>query len=483
LYRAIRYETVFTALVENKILAIKRDCDERQRLKKTRAHFKLSGLLSSKKICCAKHDSLTNADLVVHQPNTKNSNVTATGVVTSTRDGFTEREDKSTLAVESNFSQNSSSVIESYVSDDSNVRKSRGGETQSSNQNKLSLHENTTLLDHERHRLRILEARSISAQCSPVFPRPLFRNHNIATQLPCLSDDNQLVPLKLIKSQNDIDTSIDGVNLALASSNNGVDANKEQFAMSLVSNSSQISNDSETIRLDKTKTASQLDTKPGFITSFNQLTSQNQNTLPVITTIKSKNDALKLHQLMTETKSASKSRKKDSKFVKNTAKGKVCDVNAENRDRLKKKHKHSHKCSDPLLIYPSGNGFQHCILSMPPNQNLQLQYDENVVFDVSLQMDGTRNRDLEVIMPSHRKHKHRHHHHRHRHGKTVGKRKILVHDLDSQSVKVIDPDDLPQRARWTIIATACLLLIMCLLLVGVTLRMAPFIDDMEKSQG
>lgn len=46
------------------------------------------------------------------------------------------------------------------------------------------------------------------------------------------------------------------------------------------------------------------------------------------------------------------------------------------------------------------------------------------------------------------------------------------------SFQVIDPDDLSQRARWTIIATACLLLIMCLLLVGVTLRMAPFIDDM-----
>lgn len=46
--------------------------------------------------------------------------------------------------------------------------------------------------------------------------------------------------------------------------------------------------------------------------------------------------------------------------------------------------------------------------------------------------------------------------------------------------QVIDPDDLPQRARWTIIATACLLLIMCLLLVGVTLRMAPLIDEMGK---
>lgn len=46
------------------------------------------------------------------------------------------------------------------------------------------------------------------------------------------------------------------------------------------------------------------------------------------------------------------------------------------------------------------------------------------------------------------------------------------------AVKVIDPDELPQRARWTIVATAFLLLFMCLLLVGVTLRMAPIIDDM-----
>uniref|UniRef100_A0A182X4B1 Uncharacterized protein n=1 Tax=Anopheles quadriannulatus TaxID=34691 RepID=A0A182X4B1_ANOQN len=53
---------------------------------------------------------------------------------------------------------------------------------------------------------------------------------------------------------------------------------------------------------------------------------------------------------------------------------------------------------------------------------------------------------------------------------------IIIITIDT----VIDPDDLPQRARWTIIATACLLLIMCLLLVGITLRMAPIIDDMGK---
>lgn len=45
-------------------------------------------------------------------------------------------------------------------------------------------------------------------------------------------------------------------------------------------------------------------------------------------------------------------------------------------------------------------------------------------------------------------------------------------------VPTIHPDDLPQRARWTIIITAGLLLITCMLLVGVTLRMAPVIDEL-----
>lgn len=419
LYRAIRYETVFTALVENKILAIKRECDERQRSKKTRARFKFGGLLSSKKkICCVKHESLT--DLVLQQLNAKNSNAIESGVVTAVRDDATEHReerlmqqrnvsqnelfkpiaddsiaaqgnyvddaphddkiqihesesisissDKSKkitfqsgliddkhkiyknpnmrrkLSVESSFSQNSSSIIESFISDDSQIRKSRGTDVLSANQNKLNLHENAALLDHERHRLRILEARSISAQCSPVFPRPLFRNHNhnIATQAPCLSDDNQLVPLKLIRSQNDIDASIDSVNIvALASNNIGIDANKDRDQFTPSS-----SNDNGTIRLDKTTYgAQQFDTKQGFIKSFNQLTSQNQNTLPVVTTINSKKDALKLHRLMnpsidlmTESKSASKSRKKENKFGKSSTKGKVGDTSVENIHRPKIKH-------------------------------------------------------------------------------------------------------------------------------------------------
>ncbi|XP_062549990.1 uncharacterized protein LOC134214686 [Armigeres subalbatus] len=132
------------------------------------------------------------------------------------------------------------------------------------------------------------------------------------------------------------------------------------------------------------------------------------------------------------------------------------ELNESDEEKLNKRmYKYLKRCSDPVIVFPStstggttggGSGLQHCILSRPPNK------------------------------PIH------HHHHRHCKKKRHKKRKILVHDLDDQSVKVIDPDDLPQRARWTIIATAFLLLIMCLLLVGITLRMAPIIDDMVRQE-
>lgn len=40
-----------------------------------------------------------------------------------------------------------------------------------------------------------------------------------------------------------------------------------------------------------------------------------------------------------------------------------------------------------------------------------------------------------------------------------------------------DPDEMPERAKCTIMVTSLLLLTMCLILVGVTLRMTPLIDD------
>lgn len=175
------------------------------------------------------------------------------------------------------------------------------------------------------------------------------------------------------------------------------------------------------------------------------------------------------------------------------------ELNESDEEKLNKRKyilEYLKRCSDPVIVFPStstgggggpsggGSGLQHCILSRPPNQPIQFPYDEDFMYDVSLQLEPDRHGELDSIVPEHRRrHKHRHHHH-HRHCKKKRhkKRKILVHDLDDQSVKVIDPDDLPQRARWTIIATAFLLLIMCLLLVGITLRMAPIIDDMVRQE-
>lgn len=61
------------------------------------------------------------------------------------------------------------------------------------------------------------------------------------------------------------------------------------------------------------------------------------------------------------------------------------------------------------------------------------------------------------------------------------KRKRRKIDSVGPDEELVDPEELPPRARWTIVATACLLLAMSLLLVGVTLRMAPIIDEMGKS--
>lgn len=50
----------------------------------------------------------------------------------------------------------------------------------------------------------------------------------------------------------------------------------------------------------------------------------------------------------------------------------------------------------------------------------------------------------------------------------------------SESYKNLTEDELSRRAKWTIVATACILLLMCMLLVGITLRMAPIIDEIGK---
>uniref|UniRef100_W8AY31 Uncharacterized protein n=1 Tax=Ceratitis capitata TaxID=7213 RepID=W8AY31_CERCA len=183
----------------------------------------------------------------------------------------------------------------------------------------------------------------------------------------------------------------------------------------------------------------------------------------------------------TTTKSSSRDREKDKQRFKPSWPPGQSGSDDEYR-RRKRKYKRYHRCSDPVLVYPTPGGLQHCILSMQPNEPLQLRYNDDFPYDVQIQMDDDKTDDLEEIVPSNHHRHRRHRHHRHKKRRRHKKPKILVQDLETHVVKVVDPDDLSQRARCTIIVTACLLLIMCLMLVGVTLRMAPLIDEMGKCE-
>ncbi|XP_066152199.1 uncharacterized protein [Euwallacea fornicatus] len=75
--------------------------------------------------------------------------------------------------------------------------------------------------------------------------------------------------------------------------------------------------------------------------------------------------------------------------------------------------------------------------------------------------------------------------HRRRRKRRLKKRLALnSHLVDTQEsvFKALNEDELPPRAKWTIVATACLLLFLCLLLVAITLRMAPLIDEIVREE-
>ncbi|KAF5293844.1 hypothetical protein FQR65_LT10982 [Abscondita terminalis] len=104
---------------------------------------------------------------------------------------------------------------------------------------------------------------------------------------------------------------------------------------------------------------------------------------------------------------------------------------------------------------------------------------------VSLKMDGFEEIEDETVAYRNyiNKDKRKRHRRKRRRRKKHLKSHIEITSLPiSEEVKEIDADELPQRARWTIVITACLLLFMCLLLVGITLRMAPIIDDMVRKE-
>ncbi|XP_031619449.1 uncharacterized protein LOC116338380 [Contarinia nasturtii] len=335
------------------------------------------------------------------------------------------------------------------------------------------------LLDHkQRYQIHLLEAKSISAQCSPILAQRQTFN---------VSASGRVIKSPLTQKMI-FDTSDDNVTAAnVPTSNRSGTSNENNQCKENIDETDECCS-SQAKSTMMTTTTTKRNSKPffkkkdkvsnannevhGFISSFNQLTSKN---LPVITSAT---------KTMAKHVTSNKCERGNHCTVDDTNDISVVSNKKATQDDNHSKYKRTHRYSEPMLVYPSSNRLQQCILSMPTSQPIQLRYNDELMYDVSLKMETDRSTDFTGDRRRrHRKHRHRHHHHHHNNGrKNRHKRKILLHDLDEQTVKVIDPEDMSQRARLTIIFTACLLLLMCLLLVGVTLRMAPLIDDMVRQE-
>ncbi|CAH2105653.1 unnamed protein product [Euphydryas editha] len=111
------------------------------------------------------------------------------------------------------------------------------------------------------------------------------------------------------------------------------------------------------------------------------------------------------------------------------------------------------------------------------------EFDKHKKKKLKLHTHGEELNSPEQLEMERRRRRRKRRAHAHAHAQEHKPRKhrtLLVSAIDEQAkvIHVLDPDELPRRARYTIMVTACLLLFLCLLLVGVTLRMAPLIDDM-----
>ncbi|XP_015833816.1 uncharacterized protein LOC103313261 isoform X1 [Tribolium castaneum] len=120
-----------------------------------------------------------------------------------------------------------------------------------------------------------------------------------------------------------------------------------------------------------------------------------------------------------------------------------------------------------------------CYCRNNPNEICsQIHVDDDFI---SLNIDDYENLDPEevaairTVKRAQRKKRRRRKHHR-------KQMKMTAVAVQVNDFKDLDDDELSQRARMTIVLTAFLLLFMCLLLVGITLRMAPLIDDMVRKE-
>lgn len=422
LNKTIRFETVFTTLVENKILAIKRECEQKKKTKRCRAFFGKKKIKKTEIKCAnsnfdldvekgcdkkiqsnpslneTKSDKFHNEIEVLPRKNSTstatNNDVEEIAVVDQPEIELEKDRESSSISnkTENNTNQSNKSSLEKSLHQDDGSTTSRNisdfdlsndseilRQEQQIRLNKkiLSGKENSLLLEQERSRLRIFEARSISAQCSPIFPRQKIIFDE--TRSECRVKDNlsDNLTINSILSEKELEKRI-----------------SKKSSTSLVDNSNSTSTTTKKSKNKRESTSavyeydSIINYQPnqGFISSFNQLTSN----LPVITTTKTKNqycDAIKL-QRMTSTSTDSntgnptgccRSRSKDN------SRGEKGDTDEDNKKRKKKKsllicflYNYFFNyffivevSSEPVLVYPaSSSGLQHCILSRPPNQPL-----------------------------------------------------------------------------------------------------------------
>lgn len=138
----------------------------------------------------------------------------------------------------------------------------------------------STIDQEQRRRLRVLEAKSISAQCSPIFPRQIFETTaaTLPPPPPPPAPPSKLkssIPQRLIWRQN---TSDDSVNVTFSSVlvNEGAVDSGDAVSDTIVTAKKLHSRKRDSKKLARCSVAND---SHGFISSFNQLTSSNN--LPV----------------------------------------------------------------------------------------------------------------------------------------------------------------------------------------------------------
>lgn len=153
-------------------------------------------------------------------------------------------------------------------------------------------------------------------------------------------------------------------------------------------------------------------------------------------------------------------------------------------DLVTEPRKHPKRFPEKTLQFSDEDCSEGCYCRRDLN-DIQIQVDDDFIslniedYDSLNQIEVTR---MSVDKHAQRKKRRK----RKKHRKKNNNNRLRVASMAVQMkmndhLKDLDEDELSKRARLTIILTACLLLFMCLLLVGITLRMAPLIDDMGKT--